>query len=325
MAGHPFDSDFQVTAEQKSQFQRDGAVTLRGFFNANVVGMLRDRAEVAMGRDTVDNFKVESHLNRVSYDLDTNTKDTFELLERRYVRRALADLVNRDVFLISETCLEIEKNVSKGLPWHVGTQAFGYQFAEEFGCSLWAPLHPVDTTAQRGGMAYVPQHVVSGEFMFEQIEPAVVSTLKAQERKGVATTVMDYFAMRGGILNSPALSEILDAHQVEDDFEPGDVLLFQKNVIHRSIRLEEGELARRAAYVFRFVDAESHFDLKRAQDLEYPVERYGTGPYPYKPFTRKHIEIAEAGAAHGDLLAECAYFSNRERRVVRREPSRGRT
>ena len=322
MSHHSFDSDYCVTAGQKKQFQRDGFVKLRGFFNADVVGMLRHRAEVAMDHSTVDNFKVESHLHRVSYDLDTNATATFELLERRYFRLALTNLVNRDIFLISETCLEIQKNVSKGLPWHVGSQAFGYQFAEEFGCSLWAPLHPVDTTAQRGGMACVPKHVVSGEFILEQIEPAVVSTLRAQERKGVATTVMDYFAPRGGILNSPALSEILEAHQVEDDFEPGDVLLFQKNVIHRSIRLEEGALARRAAYVFRFVDAGSHFDLKRAQDLEYPVERYGDGPYPYKPFTRKHIEIAEAGAGHGDLLSDCAYFSNRERRLIRRAPRR---
>lgn len=320
MSQHRFDSGFCATPEQKTQFQRDGFVKLSGFFNAAVVGMLRDRAEVAMGRGTVDNFKIESHFNRVTYDLDSNTSDIFELLARRYFRQALTGLANRDLFLTSETCLEIEKNVSKGLPWHVGTQTFGYQFAEEFGCTLWAPLHPVDTAAQRGGMACVPQHVVSGAFMFQQIEPAVVSTLKAQARKGVATTVMDYFAMRGGVLNSPTFSEILEAHQVEDDFEPGDVLLFQKNVIHRSIRLEEGELARRAAYVFRFVDAGSHFDLKRAQDLEYPVERYGKGPYPYRPFTRKHIEIAEAGAAHGDLLAECAYFTSRERRRVRREP-----
>ena len=319
MSRHPFDNEFRITLEQKRQFQRDGFVKLDGFLNGNVIDTLLHRVEVEMRRGTVDNFKVDSLFNRAKYDFESNKHDIFELLERRYFRQALTDLVERDLFLTFELCFEIEKNVNKGFPWHVGAQSFGYQPAEEFGCTLWAPLHPVDTKGQRGGMAYVPQHVVSGEFIFEQIEPAIVSTFKAKENAGVQTNVGDYFAMRTGILNSPTMVEILEHHRVEDDFEPGDVLLFNKMVVHRSIMLGEGELARRAAYVLRFVDAESHYDLRRAQNLEYPVEQYGTGLFAYKPITRQHIEIAEAGAADGDLLSECAYFSDRDRRLVQRE------
>lgn len=154
-----------------------------------------------------------------------------------------------------------------------------------------------------------------------EIEPAVISAFRAKEQAGVRTNVGEFWAVRTGILNSPAMTEILENHQVEDDFEPGDVLLFNKLVVHRSIMLGEGNLPRRAAYVLRFVDAGSHYDLQRAQDLEFPVEQYGKGLFPYKGFTRQHIEIAEAGAADGDLLAECAYFKDRERRLVRRQPS----
>ena len=193
---------------------------------------------------------------------------------------------------------------------------FGFQFAQEFGCTLWAPLHPVDAAGQRGGMAYVPQHVFSGEFIFEQIEPVVVSTLKAKERAGVRTTVQEYFDLRNGVLNSPAMMEMLENHQIEDDFEPGDALLFNKMVVHRSVMLEEGALARRAAYVLRFVDAGSHYDLTRAQYLEYPMQQYSRGLFPYKAVTRRHIEIAEAGAADGDLLTECEYFGDRDRRML---------
>ena len=35
--------------------------------------------------------------------------------------------------------------------------------------------------------------------------------------------------------------------------------------------------------------------------------------------TRQHIEIAEARAQHGDLLAECEYFDNLERRKLLRD------
>lgn len=83
--------------------------------------------------------------------------------------------------------------------------------------------------------------------------------------------------------------------------------------------LGEGALSRRAAYVMRLVDAGSHYDLQRAQMLEFPVQMYGKGFLPYKPFTRQHIEIAEAGTGNGDLLAECAFFDNRGRRTIRRE------
>lgn len=319
MNRHPFDHEFRITPEQKAQFRRDGFVRLGGFLNAEVIDTLLDRVEVEMGRNSVDNFKADSQFRRAKYDFDSDKDAIFQLLERRYFRNALTDLVERDLFLTFELCFEIEREVSTGFPWHVGAQSFGYQFAEEFGCTLWAPLHPVDTKGQRGGMAYVPQHVVSGEFVFDQIEPAVVSTLRAKDRAGVRTDVNEYFAMRGGILNSPAIAEILENHRIEDDFEPGDALLFNKTVVHRSVMLGDGELARRAAYVLRFVDAGSRYDLRRAQSLEYPAQRYGKGLFPYKPITRQHIEIAEAGAADGDVLSTCAYFSDRNRRLVRRE------
>ena len=321
MSSHPFDNEFLITREQKEKFQRDGFVKLKGFFNADVVNTLLDRVEVEMNRGGPSTLKLDSRFTRVQYDFESEKADVYALLKRPYFRQALTDLVERDLFLTFELCFEIEKNVSEGFPWHVGVNSFGYQVAEEFGCTLWASLHPVDAKGQRGGMAYVPQNIISGDFVYHQIEPAIVSTLEAKERAGVRTSVGEYFAMRAEVLNSPTMSEILENHQVEDDFEPGDVLLFNKMVVHRSIMLGEGTLPRRAAYVMRFVDAGSHYDLQRARNLEFPVEQYGKGLFPYKPFTRQHIEIAEAGARDGDVLAECAYFDNRDRRTIRRERS----
>ena len=318
LSRHSFDNEFLITREQKEKFQRDGFVRLEGFFNAGVVRMLLDRVEVEMSRGSLRNFNVDSQFTRAKYDFESEKADVYEILERPYFRRALTGLVDRDLFLTFELCFELEKNVSQGFPWHVGAQSFGYQVAEEFGCTLWAPLHPVDTKGQRGGMAYVPENVISGDFIYHQIEPAVVSTLAAKERAGIRTSVGEYFAMRAGTLNSPTMVEILETHQVEEDFEPGDVLLFNKMVVHRSIMLGEGPLPRRAAYVMRFVDAGSHYDLQRVRNLEFPVEQYGRRFIPYRAFTRQHIEIAEAGARDGDVLAECAYFDNRAGRTIRR-------
>lgn len=256
-----------------------------------------------------DNFK--SEFSRLKYDFESEKTDIYELLERPYFHRAVTELVERDIFLTFELCFELEKNISKGFPWHVGVQSFGYQIAEEFGCTIWAPLHPVDTKGQQGGMAYVPENVVSGKFIYQQIEPAIISTLEAKENAGVKTSMADYFAMRSGILNSPTMLDILKYHEVEDDFQPGDVLLFNKYVIHRSVMLGEGSLPKRAAFVMRFVDVDSHYDLQRAKNLEYPTEKYG-----HKAFTRSHIEI---GAPDGAILSNSPYFTDRDRRMVRRE------
>ncbi|MYA32811.1 MAG: phytanoyl-CoA dioxygenase family protein [Gemmatimonadales bacterium] len=322
---HPFDNEFSVAREQMEHFSRDGFVKLKGFLNADVVSTLLDRVdvelnrgmEVQFNRGTTDRVASESVFSRTQYDFAADKADIFELLERPYFRRALTDLTGRDLFLTFELSFEIKKNVNKGFPWHVGVQSFGYQFAEEFACTLWVPLHPIDTNGQRGGMAYIPQHILPGDFVYPA-DLAVVEALKARERAGKRTGVDDYFGLRGGILNSPAMKELLDVQAVEDDFEPGDAFLFNKSVIHRSVLLGEGELAQRAAYVMRFVDATSRYDLNRAQCLEFPSEQYGKGPFPYKPVTRQHIEIAEAGAQHGDVISQCAYFSDRDRRTIRR-------
>ena len=104
MSPHPFSNKFRITSEQKMQFQRDGFVKLDGFLNAAVVDTLLDRVEVEMRRGTVDNFKVDSMFNRVKYDFESDKNVIFELLERRYFRQALTDLVERDLFLTFELC-----------------------------------------------------------------------------------------------------------------------------------------------------------------------------------------------------------------------------
>lgn len=322
MSEHPFDNRFSITRQQKEQFQTDGFVKLEGFFNAGVVDTLLDRVEIEMNRKPRGEIKADSRFSRVKYDFETNRSHIFELLERPYFRRAVTDLVGRDLFLTFELCFELGMNVSRGFPWHVGVQSFGFQRADEFGCTLWAPLHPIDTKGQRGGMAYVPDSVMSGDYIFRYVEPAIVSTIEAKERTGVKTSADEYSLMRAAFLNASPMADILEHHQVEDDFEPGDVLIFNKYVVHRSIMLGEGVLPRRAAYVMRLVEAGSHYDLQRARNLEFPVVRYGEEFTRYTPYTRQPMEIAEAGAEDGAVLAECAYFGDRDRRIIRREQSR---
>ncbi len=315
MTSHPFDSEFAITGAHREQFLRDGFVKLEGFLNPSVIAMLLDRVDTksTSGADNASSGARFSSVHRYLEDGDT---EVFDLLERPYFRQAVTGLTRRDLFLAFDTSSEIERNVNKGLPWHIDVTSYGFQFSEQFACSLWAPLHPIDASGQRGGIACVPLHVLPGDFAYSA-ELAVVEVLKARERAGKTTSPQEYRDLRE-FLNSPALKELLDVHQVEYDFDPGDVLLFNKTVAHRSVMLGEGELSRRAAYVLRFVDADSRYDLNQARTLNYPAEHYGKGLFPYGPRASQYLQIAEAGAEHGDLISQCAYFSDRDRRMVRR-------
>ena len=37
-------------------------------------------------------------------------------------------------------------------------------------------------------MAYVPHNVISGDFVYHQVEPAIISTMEAKERAGGKTS-----------------------------------------------------------------------------------------------------------------------------------------
>ncbi|NEP29063.1 hypothetical protein [Moorena sp. SIO3I6] len=85
---------------------------------------------------------------------------------------------------------------------------------------------------------------------------------------------LDYF-----IPNSPEVEPMLSTYGESDDFEIGDALLFDKEVIHRSCPLTEGPIETRRAFVMRFVEADSSYDLDRVKKLKpfQDIVGYGTG------------------------------------------------
>src|SRR5260363_362754 len=46
--------------------------------------------------------------------------------------------------------LELIKNQNKGFPWHIETQSFAYQHADDYAMTVWVPLENIDTQKQRG-------------------------------------------------------------------------------------------------------------------------------------------------------------------------------
>ena len=61
-------------------------------------------------------------------------------------------------------------------------------------------------------MAYVPEDVISGEYIFRYVEPAIVSTIEAKERAGVKTDAFEYSLMRAAFLNASPVVDVLEQH-----------------------------------------------------------------------------------------------------------------
>jgi len=298
--------DFKPGAALESQFEKDGFVKLEGFLADRALQVLRERAEAELSTST-PTFTEE--FSRLKYDFNLPREDIFSLIGDRSFRHVLCGLAGRSLFFTFEICFELERNVSKGFPWHVGVQSFGYQNARDYGCSMWIPLQSIEPSGQGGGLACVPRSVVSGEFLYEFVEPAIVSTLERKSAAGDTVTLDDYANLRTGILNSPAMNEILTQHAVEYALSPGDVLLFDKYVIHRSVPLGDGPLDRRIAYVLRFIDVESRYDRRRALNLEYPTRELGGSP-----LTSSHLLI---GNEDGEPIAGSSFFDRHDLRTLR--------
>ena len=250
MSDHPFDNEFAITGQHKEQFLTDGFVKLEGFFNASVIDTLLDRVEVEMSRKPRGEIKAVSRFSRVKYDFERNRNDIFELLDRPYFRRALTDLVEHDLFLTFEVMLRTWKERQPGIP--VACRRAEFRLS----------TRQMNSAARCGRRCIQSIRRASAAVWLmspRTLCPAISSSATSNRRLsrpsrpwselGKETDADQYSLMRAAILNAPPMVDILEHHQVEDDFEPRRRARFQQFVVHRSIMLGDGMLPRRAAYV----------------------------------------------------------------------------
>lgn len=303
--------DFCLSLGQIQAFRRDGFVKLERVLTTEFVEHLQVKLDASMLSLDAE----QTLFKRMGYDILEADPVVISLLRDRCFRKVLNALTERTLFFTQGIGFEIEKNKHLGFPWHICAQSFGFLRASDYGCSLWAPLDPIRVCGQGGGMQYVSESVISGQFMFDYVDPAIDRTLadiadaEAAANSEPSLTLDEFSELRHGILNSPAMMRLLEATCHRDDFEPGDALLFNKRVIHASEMLAEGPIARRRAFVMRFVDADARYDKRRAHALEFPRKYFGRPPQ-----STFHLDVC---TEDGQLIADSQYFRNPEDRKLR--------
>lgn len=294
-----------VVEDVKKSFEQNGFVKIKSFFTKEFVDYIKGKIDESINKP-VD--KYQTGFNRIAFDLFNDDEIIMNLMQDVLFKKFMSVITSKKIFFTQALAFELKKEESKGFPWHIGTQSFGYQFAEDFGCTIWMPLDKIDTKKQRGGMAYVPESIISGKFMYEFIDPSIALHIEEKNNNNDNPKLDDYLNLRDGVLNDKSLKTLLEHFGVEDDFEIGDLLLFNKNVIHTSIKLYEGELETRKAFVMRFIDANSKYDKKRALGLEYPRELFS-----YTGCTRFHLDVCKED---GEMIVNSDYFKNSSERSL---------
>jgi hypothetical protein len=286
---------FTLTARQSEEYWTKGYVVLRQLFTPQFLGHLR-----AMQLEPPTD-PYQRGFDRLVYDTCIGDEGVYAMLQDPRFRSLMHTLTSEDMFFTQAAGFSLKRNVSAGLAWHIESQSFGYQRAEDDAATLWTPLHPIRVNGQAGGMRYVPRSVFCGKVVYAQIAPAMFQYIESRIKKG-DLAFDEYVALRDGMLNQAPLRDLLEHHAEEDDFEPGDALLMNKYVLHRSVALADGPLAHRDAFAFRFISANSRYDALRARDVEIPRRYYGyAGP------TSFHLDVCKKD---GELIVDSPLFAS---------------
>lgn len=290
----------EISLKDQEKFRKEGFLLLKNFYPKDFISYIKDKIDHQIDAPT---DKYQSGFNRLAFDLFENDPVVIDFIQSDRFKGFMSMLTQRKMIFAQSLAFELKKKVDKGFPYHIGTQSFGYHRAEDFGCTIWAPLIPV-SAPHYGGMKYIPRDKVSGSFMYTQVDPAVFEIVeKSTDDENSRLILEDYMKMRDEPLNSDGMKMILDHFAVQDDFEVGDALIFDKNVIHKSVMLEDGDYDSRTAFVMRFFCSESKYDFQRAMNLEVPRKKWEyAGPTSY------HLDVAKE---NGQSIKDSEFFKEK--------------
>lgn len=296
-------ADFKLNADDIAFYKKTGFLKLRKFFTPESINYMAGLCKPAVSKPA-SNYG--SGFSRLKYDIGNDDDQILDLCSNKIFSETMKALTDEDLFFTQGLGFELEKNKSTGFPWHVGTQSFGFQRLEDYGCTIWTPLCNIDSAGQRGGMAYVPKDRLSGGFIYQHIN-LVTDLLKEKQGKGQDLSFTDFNKIKNDVLNTGGFKEILDQNGIEDDFEIGDALIFDKFVLHRSIPLGEGSNPSRLAYALRFSSVDARYDAYRVHQLEYP-----RSIFDYHVASNFNDDVCQQD---GQKVFESSYFDgSRERR-----------
>lgn len=255
-------------ADTLARFKRQGFIKLKQLISADEIEELRRWTEESSIWTPDDPQAAGGGLRGFSNTtFQTGTRQTiFErLAEDENLRATLRTLAAQRLIYTNGNRFTLTPD-HKGSPWHFGRMSFCYIEPLTMGYSLWVPLDPINPHDQHGGMAWVPDDILSARGGFQMWSGYVkrVMSLPPAERAPLEAARKEQFrAEQGFPMLGPYDRAYLDLVSETAEFEVGDAFFFNKFVWHRTEPLRPGKMAMRVACVLRYISEDATF----ARDL----------------------------------------------------------
>lgn len=261
----------EFDAPSAEQLRRDGYLKIPSLFTPAAVEGLRalladqlraqsGEAPQGVGRDGGD-----SQFAGYSNNLDLRGALMEDVRRSPEFRRLCAGIDDGRWLLTQGLGFEIKPGL-RGLAWHWGFRSFAFIGPEEQGYTLWIPLDDVDPAGQNGGLPVVSERVYSGREETKLLAHYCRAHADDELVQRAAANFVPFCALRNAVL---------ERERVEQAFCPGDALLFNRFVFHRSAPFLAGPQARRRAFVVRLLPASARFDPALLADSTALLTKFG--------------------------------------------------
>lgn len=262
-------------SDAAARFAHEGYVHLPGLLDADQLASMAELHERIVVEPTAAFY---GGFDRLDYDSANEDRALLDLLASPALRSRLAAPLGQPFVFTQAIALELTA-ARTGFPWHFGAQSFNYIFPEDAAATLWIPLDPIDPAGQDGGMVWVPRHIWSAAEHYKLFQSLIALPRPVSKHIDLPSQ----YSVAPGV--GPADERFLEHFKMSLRFEPGDALLFHKDLWHRSTALREGPLTRRRAFSLRFVDHRAryaktnmtHLDLVQSKVFGGVPSRYGHG------------------------------------------------
>ena len=280
-----------ISDELAAAYRRDGFVKVAGLFTKEVLDKMRP---LAVEKESVDfepkGLATEAlsnlgRLYKLAKNIGLDRETMIEICTDPIfikVREQLSPI--RWAYTMSLlTSLDIG---TRGLNWHFGVDSFNFVGPDQDGITFWIPLDPIDPSQQGGGMAYVSEEVYSGRNTVKLLYQFI------SRYRTDANRLRDLFAFEKAYRQ--VAEPVLEENRVEDSFQPGDALIFNRHIYHRTSQLLPGPIATRHAFVLRFIDDTARYDPEFYRTMKAFAEM--TGWFPPSKFG---LSLADSGMQPG--------------------------
>ena len=116
-------TNFKVSEKDIKDFNEKGFLLLKGIFSKELIEYLQSKILLEL---QAPSDRYQSGFNRVKYDIFEKDENVHNILKNETFKSTMRQLTKRSLIFTQALAFELKRNDSKGFPWHIGTQSFGF-------------------------------------------------------------------------------------------------------------------------------------------------------------------------------------------------------